>query len=318
MHSRNLIPLSPVLVILLFATFLPGSALATASFYAALGAEVELLDRSSDVWVIGPEVASDSSAAHDGQGDFVFGSTHHADALTIAQTAFLRAQVDGESVWAGTGDPANLQIRATADATFGLANRTPDPVSVDVMIRIPGRRFPTAELNEYRFEGAVTQDSSEVAEVNMWVQIRVDPGVTGVSTEGDTFALETMQSTRNDGVGTVFSAHGLAFPQTFTLTLPPAEGGRAPFFNVYVRVFVGAKALSSWTSSTSLPLINIPPNPLEPAAAPPAPSWAQPDFDIPMFSMLFRLLLIAAILLLGLLSLQQKQEKSRRKKQGHP
>jgi len=245
----------------------PRASLATAHYLAAIGAEVEVLTRDPDLAVIDP--LEDTSVMQPDPGPGVtFVYDHAADGIPIFQTAFVRAMSEGTASWIGSGDPANASGLARAQVVFGLVNNRDTAMEVGIRVNIPGRRFPELTLNDYRDEGSVDLDPSEVASARYGVRIAVDDPITGIP-DGDTYVFLAQRSTRDDGVGTLFNAVGVPFHQDYTLTVPPSfvvMGSTIEIrvYNLYVIVFAAGQAISAYSGSASMPLTAVPDIPGDP------------------------------------------------------
>jgi len=244
---------------------------AVAHYRAAIGAEVEVLTRRPEIAVIEPLSRTAHESPEAGPG-VSFSWESAADTLAIANSGFVRAQVEGTATFLdGSPDPANAGGWAHSSVTLGLVNLSDSALPIDIRVKVPGRYFPELTLNEYLDEGSVDSDPSEVAEVQFGIRLVVDPQVTGLPGDGDTFVLRVHRSTRDSGIGTVFNSFGLPFSRTYTVMVPPStivNGSdiEIKIFNLGLWASAEGKALSLFSGSGSAALTAVPEFSVDPTA----------------------------------------------------
>jgi len=227
-------------------------------FFGGIGAELEILTRTPDLLV----TAGTTGFQHQpGVGSTGFTPDGFIQSIPIAHTLIVEAIGRGTATWSGSGDAAKGSGIARAAGTLSLLNNSPDPLDVDVLIRIPGQKRLLGgglEGNAYAQDGSVDNDASEVSQSVIAISL-IGSRLPGIPEDLATdFLLSAELGTRDPLVGTNYDIIGLLFERRFTVTLPGAEGTTFEFFDLGLRVEAGGQALSLFDGASSEALVAEP------------------------------------------------------------
>lgn len=244
---------STIVFLVLIVSFQAKPSSAAAIYRARLVAELELSPRDPLLNIGGPRHMLYNLPPESPEGTtFVPGGNVYA--IDIAQTMFFEVECEGSAIWDGSGDAANASGFCVATGSFDLTNGYPDTQIVDAHISV----------REFRLEGSVDVDASEMASVELYIHLEPDDSIPRTF---DNPIFSFIRNTRDDTVDTHFDIVGL--PQEFHIPLqvPGGEDGASPgefllrLQSINLRVGIRVRAISFVTSTGTMEALTFVPDP---------------------------------------------------------